>query len=532
MSSVTDAEGVKAQEKKERSSQEIELFLNVFLDGMPSCSVQGTKRDAYRKCQPLPNASTLHPDNSLSLYEVENPNAKPSQNEDTEDSTHIYRTIEANASSTGTSGKGYINTIENIKSQISKEAKRYCIKQDVESIRIHIFLFGFDQNCFFTSILSGYESYGEKERTKRINTLFADKKFLSDKKIEYWSFEYVALFDRLSTASGAKEQNLTELSGTSHFWEIGEDSRKNYTDRGAPDEYDFWNAAVLCQHTYTCQTDGEKSVIDWGVGIIKKGWSIIKGWLGGKTKPQESENYWEKLHNNENSIWEDVSEQVFLLGDSKADTKGFQLKSKYSGLYSRLYRLVDDSGKTIKYMYCTAGTNVLSIADWFSNFAQGLIGFAPQYYQSVKNAKILDSVLKKDILLFIGHSLGGGLASNNALVTSSRHAITFNAAGLSLLRIPMTILLNCPKNIYQISDVAQRVHPRIIEGEILHLSLAVFGELPFGQEKSSYVSIDDGKVTWPVLGHIKRSLKRHGLEDLINSRQEKAFLYSMQNARV
>ena len=531
MSSQTDAAGIKAQERKEQSTQEIELFLHIFLDGMQFCPIQRIKRDAYRNNEPVPNALQPHPANSLCLYEVENPNADPSQNEDIEDEKHIHKTIEINSSPKGSSRKGYINTIKRTKSLISKEVKRYCSRRDVESIRIHLFLYGFDQNCFLGSILYGLEDLGENERSKQINDLFADKKFLSDQKVRYWAVEYVASFDRLSTSSGGKEQNMSELSWTSNWWEKGKNSDKKNSDKGSPDEYDFWNAAVLCQHTYTCQRDGEKSVVDWGIGIIQKGWSMIKNLFWKKKETIESENYWDTLHNNHNCRWEDVSDDIDLLGAPKADTKGFVMKSVWSGFYSRLYRLVDEKGTAQKYMYCTAGTNVLSIADWFSNFAQGLVGFAPQYYQSVRNAKVLDKVLKNDILLFIGHSLGGGLASNNALVTLSRHAITFNAAGLNPLRIPMTVLCNNPKEFFHISEAKQRIHARIIEGEILHLSLAILGELPFGQEESSYIEIEDGKIAWPLLGHINRSLKRHGLEALINDRQEKSFMYSIMNSR-
>ena len=84
----------------------------------------------------------------------------------------------------------------------------------------------------------------------------------------------------------------------------------------------------------------------------------------------------------------------------------FKPDSTISGLFSQLFHYSTPAAskqKTFetKYAYCTAGTNVLSAADWFSNIAQGLIGWAPQYVQSVRNAKILDKSLKDYPLIFI-----------------------------------------------------------------------------------------------------------------------------------
>jgi len=61
---------------------------------------------------------------------------------------------------------------------------------------------------------------------------------------------------------------------------------------------------------------------------------------------------------------------------------------------------------------------------------QAMVPYAPQYGLAAKNAKTLSSRLGDTELTFVGHSLGGGLASMGALITD-RSAITFNAAGLS-----------------------------------------------------------------------------------------------------
>lgn len=86
------------------------------------------------------------------------------------------------------------------------------------------------------------------------------------------------------------------------------------------------------------------------------------------------------------------------------------------------------NGKT-EYIYATQGTNPTSIKDWVNN-AQQVFGESSQYKQSVKYAEeYADNAAYKGVS-FTGHSLGGGLASANALATSGK-AVTFNAAGLS-----------------------------------------------------------------------------------------------------
>lgn len=81
-----------------------------------------------------------------------------------------------------------------------------------------------------------------------------------------------------------------------------------------------------------------------------------------------------------------------------------------------------------EYIYSTQGTNPTSVKDWKNNAQQVATGNSPQYAQSVETA----GQLKKDYagVSFTGHSLGGGLASANALSTEGK-AVTFNAAGLS-----------------------------------------------------------------------------------------------------
>ena len=207
--------------------------------------------------------------------------------------------------------------------------------------------------------------------------------------------------------------------------------------------------------------------------------------------------------------------------------KSFKLKSGLSGFFSQLFYksepMIGNIG-SVKYAYCTAGTNVTSFADWFSNISQGLIGWAPQYVQSVRNAKILDKHLDKNTLYFIGHSLGGGLASNNALVTKYRHAVTFNAAGLNVLRVNATLLINNRGDLFKIRERRARIHPYIIRGEILHSILGLIGQMPYGYDKEHSFVNDDTTI----IEKIRTTFGRHGLEGFIKGVKFKETLSSNQ----
>ena len=82
------------------------------------------------------------------------------------------------------------------------------------------------------------------------------------------------------------------------------------------------------------------------------------------------------------------------------------------------------------YVLTFAGTDPASMANWTANAKQAL-GFAStQYEQGIRLAKAVHSHgLVDGNVLFVGHSLGGGIASAAAFATGGR-AITFNAAGL------------------------------------------------------------------------------------------------------
>lgn len=93
-----------------------------------------------------------------------------------------------------------------------------------------------------------------------------------------------------------------------------------------------------------------------------------------------------------------------------------------TGFKAKLYE------KQGHYAFVTAGTDAISPKDWQNNVKQQFGFEAKQYEQSIKIAQSLSK--EHENLIFIGHSLGGGLASANSRATG-RDAITFNASALN-----------------------------------------------------------------------------------------------------
>lgn len=229
-------------------------------------------------------------------------------------------------------------------------------------------------------------------------------------------------------------QNASELKGVS----------KNIT------ETDIKAAAAMCQYAYFYLNPNAPD----------------------KPECQLLDN-WEPMRNEEVNA---------LLRPFKKDFKvETEFKRKASGFNSLLF-CQKKGGEIRRYAYCTEGTDKGSPKDWFSNLSQGLVGLAPQYTKSVQNAKLLDKAIggEEYKLIFIGHSLGGGLASNNALVTKTRHAITFNAAGLNILRIHMTLLLNNPSQFSLIENRKNRIHAYVLKDEILNRVLSKILQPAYG----------------------------------------------------
>ena len=123
-----------------------------------------------------------------------------------------------------------------------------------------------------------------------------------------------------------------------------------------------------------------------------------------------------------------------------------------------------------QYIYAFKGTDFDSYGrDWLlTNILQGLSGFSGQHFTAIKCAKQIDRQVGADASLwFVGHSLGGGLASAATIATPSREGYTFNAAGLNVIGTTLNKLINNATGIFRPSQCWNRVFPYRIKGEAL-----------------------------------------------------------------
>ncbi|QDU42481.1 tRNA(Glu)-specific nuclease WapA precursor [Symmachiella dynata] len=124
-----------------------------------------------------------------------------------------------------------------------------------------------------------------------------------------------------------------------------------------------------------------------------------------------------------------------------------------------------------------AGTDPKDRQDWINNISQGLFGASLQYAQAIEIADIWESKYGS-VDRFVGHSLGGGLATAAAVVYN-RPATTFNASGLNANFAEMYPSANT-------AGVNQRVHAYRVQGDILSTlqdtSIAMAGAAVWGQQ--------------------------------------------------
>lgn len=160
----------------------------------------------------------------------------------------------------------------------------------------------------------------------------------------------------------------------------------------------------------------------------------------------------------------------YVEGAEKGDLDGWELSQKdfgitltddKSGLNSAVYEKAVNG--EMKYVYVTQGSDFDNGGnDWSENYKQSIGQYSAQYDQSVDNAMALQEALG-DKLSFAGHSLGGGLASANALATGL-DATTFNAAGIS----------NGSRSLYGLEKSAN-IKAFVVHGEIVSVTQGVLG---------------------------------------------------------
>jgi RHS repeat-associated protein len=169
-----------------------------------------------------------------------------------------------------------------------------------------------------------------------------------------------------------------------------------------------------------------------------------------------------------------------------------------SGFKSALFKKTVDG--VTSYVYATAGTDMTSWNDWKNNGAQ-IIGLARQYEISASNAKIIAKFCKDNgyNLTFVGHSLGGGMAALNSIITGYK-AITFNAAGLSAATIaeysnPLNAFKtfhNQIKSYFMVTDplsylqnILPELHPA--QGKRIKLKVATASDLFNGHSIKNFI---------------------------------------------
>jgi RHS repeat-associated protein len=136
--------------------------------------------------------------------------------------------------------------------------------------------------------------------------------------------------------------------------------------------------------------------------------------------------------------------------------------------------------------------------DWTANIGQGLIGGTAQYAHAENDAlDVLNRFPGREVI-FVGHSLGGGLASVAALAHSNV-AVTFNAAGVSSWTLPEI----------DFSIASQLIRSYRVQGDLLSTiqHSPIWGALmPDGPGRNIYLP-----------GRASTMLTRHGMNEVISA---------------
>lgn len=489
---IIGAESKQKEEKRNSSAVEIELFAIIIFDGLLNCKSQTISRDIYRG-KHSPNQASADGE-GLSVYSIENPKAKPSEDYDKpNDDTHIHKIFQFDLRSYMFTPARYLQVMVTAKQQIKQFVQSYCHRQDVYSVKFHSIILGYNVGSVFYNILQAFGADDEASLNKKIISFFDEKSFFNSHILAKKALEAIYLFDPVGSVNRYWSKVgacITEPSTIS--------ASENNGNGDAPIDDDIVDAAVMCQHTYYTQTDIQQSVWVWAINKVK---SLFGQ---GKSQPNPNETIKESFIRNNDEL-EYVNRELI----EQADNRWMILKKEYinslTGFYAKLYKKKQKRyGKDV-YAFCTCGTNFTSPADWiFANAAQFFTGISPQYSQSVNIAKRLDKEFNGQVLFFIGHSLGGGLASNNALVTKTRHAITFNAAGLKWTRVLGTLLVNNPSHLLHINERKSKIHAYVIEGEVLNYLL---GNNTINLHQGAYGSI---RHLDPQKSEALKSIEGHG----------------------
>jgi hypothetical protein len=192
--------------------------------------------------------------------------------------------------------------------------------------------------------------------------------------------------------------------------------------------------------------------------------------------------------------------------------------------------LADDKVGYFSSLYFDRESNVFILAnrgtenlpDWINNVQQAPGFKSRQYSMAIEAAIALKQAVREKYgpsieVVFNGHSLGGGLASAQAIVTNSP-AITFNAAGLNRRTVERY-------DSAQIEKRAQNIQAYRVKGEILtsfqdkaNGALGIFGDALVPEAPGRGITIDPGSrvSSIPVPG-LHESTARHKMGTVIRA---------------
>ena len=146
--------------------------------------------------------------------------------------------------------------------------------------------------------------------------------------------------------------------------------------------------------------------------------------------------------------------------------------------------------------------------DWMrTNLLQGLTGSAKQYENAFADGKKYDiEIGNTGSLWFVGHSLGGGLASAATIASKQREGITFNAAGLNIRGFKTKFNMLEPEN------SKKRVHPYRIKGEFLDGLQSVLEYTKCLKIKA----FGEKSIEYNISSKVNSSFKRHGIINFLS----------------
>ncbi len=208
----------------------------------------------------------------------------------------------------------------------------------------------------------------------------------------------------------------------------------------------------------------------------------------GKREARDDLNGW-RLYND----YDDIDKNI-VLTDSKT---GFN-----SAIYRR--QIGEKDGKRVyEYAYVTAGTD-----DWedCKTDAKNVLGKKDdQFVRSIKNSQIMKTKMGESVdLTFVGHSLGGALASANSYSTGF-DAVTFNAASLAKVYKENVSAITKPN-----------IKAYIVEGEFVDVAQSLINQSAEGDK--IYL---EASTSWGALFLKRVGLLFLGIESGLKHRMEK-----------